>query len=59
MRLILPKEWWDAQDVYAPYLIFDKEAKMFVLKEDMPQEIRELYKKNHEELEKMTREASW
>lgn len=59
MRLILSKEWCDAQDVCAPYLIFDEEAKMYVLKEDTPQEIRELHKKVHEELEKMTREACW
>lgn len=53
MHLMLPKELRKALDVCAPYLVLNEEAKMMEPKEDTPQEIRELYKKTCEEIEKL------
>lgn len=53
MHLIIPKELSEALDVCTPYLVHDEKAKMMVIREGSPQEIRELYKKTCEEIEKL------
>ena len=45
MRIIYPKEIYEAEDILEPYIVYDAEFEEFVLKEDAPQEIQELYKK--------------
>ena len=57
MRFVIPKELSEALDICTPYLVLNDEAKMMVLREGTPQEIRELYKKTCEKIDEIERKT--
>ena len=40
MRLIIPDDIGRLADVIAPYMVMDESKKMFILREDAPQEVK-------------------